>query len=189
MYLEIRQENLDNFASLFTLLLQSLSNQLVKRSDLTTGAKNRPFLLLLDEFPQPTFDYKLINSDLSTLRSKGVIVMLIMQNYSQLEYRYQQVGARSIIGNCNTQVILGSNDPYSSKIFSDLFGQKKVLRTGRSQSSSGSSSFDSYGSASQDAYDKVFPPETFGDLTARGKEIVYLKGRYAELNKINCYKD
>ena len=189
IYLQIQQEHLDAYAPLFTLIIQYLSSGFTRRPDSSTGVKSRPILMVLDEFPQLTFDYKLINSNLSTLRSKSVIIMLIMQNLSQLEYRYQQIGARSITGNCNTQIILGSNDPYSSKSFSDMFGQKKILRAGRSQSSSGSSSFDSYGRSSQEALDKVFPPESFGDLSSRGKEIIYLKGKYAELNKINCYRD
>lgn len=189
IYLQIQQEHLDAYAPLFTLVIQTLSAGFTRRPDSSTGAKNRPILMLLDEFPQLTFDYKLINSNLSTLRSKSVIIMLIMQNLSQLEYRYQQVGARSITGNCNIQVILGSNDPASSKSFSDMFGQKKVLRAGRSQSTTGTSSFDTFGRSSQEALDKVYPPEYFGDLSSRGKEIIYFKGRYAELNKINCYKD
>lgn len=189
IYLQIQQQHLDAYAPLFTLIIQTLSTGFTRRPDSSTGAKNRPILMLLDEFPQLTFDYKLINSNLSTLRSKNVIIMMIMQNLSQLEYRYQQIGARSITGNCNVQVILGSNDPYSSKTFSDLFGDKKVLKAGRSQSSSGSSSFDNFSRSSQEATDRVFPPETFGDLSSRGKEIIYLKGKYAELNKINCYRD
>ncbi len=76
--------------------------------------------MLMDEFPQLTFSYKMINMNLSTLRSKSVICMIIQQNLSQLEYRYQPAGARSIIGNCGFQIILGSNDIESPKFIQKL---------------------------------------------------------------------
>lgn len=184
VYLQIAQEHLDAYAPIFTLLIQSFSTGFTKRSDSSTGIKNRPILMLLDEFPQLTFSYKMINSNLSTLRSKSVICMIIQQNLSQLQHRYQPTGTQSIIGNCNYQIILGSNDINSSKTFSETFGMKKVLKisnniTHSSQASSGRSV--------QEAEIRVFPPEYFGDLSAQSKMIIYFKGKYAEISKINCY--
>ena len=142
--------------------------------------------MLLDEFPQLTFSYKLINSNLSTLRSKSVICMLIQQNLSQLEYRYQPTGARSILGNCNYQVILGSNDINSSKVFSDTFGFKRVLKISNSETFAQNTSS---GRSIQETTEKVFPPEHFGDLSQEKKMIVYFKGKYIECKKLNCYID
>lgn len=186
LYLQISQEHLDAYAPLFTLLLQSMSTAFTKRPDSSTGVKNRPILMLLDEFPQLTFSYKLINSNLSTLRSKSVICMVIQQNLSQLEYRYQPTGARSILGNCNYQIILGSNDINSSKVFSDTFGKKKVLKISNSETTSQNNTT---GRSVQEATEKVFEPEYFGDLSANNKMIIYFKGKYCEATKLNCYKD
>lgn len=186
IYLQIKQEHLNAYAPLFTLLIQSFSTAFTKRPDSSTGAKNRPILMLLDEFPQLTFSYQMINSSLSTLRSKSIIVTIIQQNLSQLEYRYQPAGVRSIIGNCNYQVILGSNDINSSKVFSDTFGTKKVLKVSNSVSHSKSVTV---GRSVQETTEKVFPPEIFGDLPAEKKMILYCKGKYAELTKLNCYQD
>lgn len=186
LYLQISQEHLDAYAPLFTLLIQSMSTAFTKRPDSSTGIKNRPVLMLLDEFPQLTFSYKLINSNLSTLRSKSVICMVIQQNLSQLEYRYQPTGARSILGNCNYQIILGSNDINSSKVFSDTFGKKKVLKISNSETTSQNNTT---GRSVQEATEKVFEPEYFGDLSAENKMIIYFKGKYCEATKLNCYKD
>lgn len=186
LYLQISQEHLDTYAPLFTLLIQNLSTALTKRKDSSTGIKNRPVLLLLDEFPQLTFSYKLINSNLSTLRSKSVICMIIQQNLSQLEYRYQPAGVRSILGNCNCQIILGSNDINSSKIFSDTFGDKKVLKVSNSKTKS---KRQVSGRSVQETLEKVYPPEYFGDLTSIGNIIIYIKGKYCECKKLNCYKN
>lgn len=186
LYLQISQEHLDAYAPLFTLLIQSMSTAFTKRPDSSTGVKNRPILMLLDEFPQLTFSYKLINSNLSTLRSKSVICMVIQQNLSQLEYRYQPTGARSILGNCNYQIILGSNDINSSKVFSDTFGVKKVLKISNSETNAQNNTT---GRSVQEATKKVFEPEYFGDLSSNNKMIIYFKGKYCEATKLNCYKD
>lgn len=186
VYLQISQEHLDAYAPLFTLIIQSLSTAFTKRPDSSSGFKNRPILMLLDEFPQLTFSYKLINSNLSTLRSKSIICMLIQQNLSQLEHRYQPTGARTILGNCNYQIILGSNDINSSKVYSDMFGNKKVLKVSNSETKAQNASS---GWSTQESKEKVFEPEYFGDLPANNKMIVYFKGKYVECDKLNCYKD
>lgn len=186
IYLQISQEHLDAYAPIFTLLIQSISTAFTKRPDSSTGAKNRPILMLLDEFPQLTFSYKLINTNLSTLRSKSVICMIIQQNLSQLEYRYQPMGARSILGNCNYQLILGSNDINSSKVFSETFGEKKVLKTSSSKTMAQKSSV---GRSVQETTEKVFFPEEFGDLAANNQMIIYFRGKYCKCSKLNCYKD
>lgn len=186
LYLQISQEHLDAYAPLFTLLIQSMSTAFTRRPDSSTGVKNRPVLMLLDEFPQLTFSYKLINSNLSTLRSKSVICMVIQQNLSQLEYRYQPTGARSILGNCNYQIILGSNDINSSKVFSDTFGSRKVLKISNSETIAQNNTT---GRSVQEAMEKVFLPEYFGDLSADSKMVIYFKGKYCECKKLNCYKD
>lgn len=185
VYLQISQEHLDAYAPLFTLIIQSFSTAFTKRPDTSTGAKNRPILMLMDEFPQLTFSYKIINSNLSTLRSKSIICMIIQQNLSQLQYRYKDEGSRSIVGNCNYQIILGSNDINSSKVFSDTFGSKKVLKICNSETVSDKNST---GRSIQEATEKIFPPEHFGDLPSQNKMIIYFKGKYCECNKLNCYK-
>lgn len=184
IYLQINQEHLDAYAPLFTLIIQSFSTGFTKRADSSTGIKNRPILMLLDEFPQLTFSYKLVNSNLSTLRSKSIICMLIQQNLSQLEYRYNPIGARSILGNCNYQIILGSNDINSSKIFSDTFGTRKVLKISNSETTSKKTS---NGRSVQEGTEKIFNPEYFGDLSSQNKMIIFFKGKYIECNKLNCY--
>lgn len=184
IYLQISQEHLNAYAPLFTLIIQSFSTDFTKRPDSSTGVKNRPILMLLDEFPQLTFSQTLINTNLSTLRSKSIIIMLIQQNLSQLEVKYKPAGARSILGNCNFQIILGSNDINSSKVFSDTFGEKKVLRLSNSETKSQNNST---GWSVQEATEKVYPPEYFGDLASKNSMIIYFKGKYAEITKLNCY--
>lgn len=187
IYLQVSQEHLDVYAPLLSLILQSFSTAFAKRPDNSTGQTLRPILLLMDEFPQLTFSYKMINSDLSTLRSKSIICMLLMQNLSQLEQKYQPIGARSILGNCVAQVVLGSTDIHSSQVFSDLCGIKKTLKSSTSISSTRISTTE--GSSVQEAEIRVFPPEYFGDLYSKGKAVIFLNGKYTEIDKLNCYDE
>lgn len=185
IYLQVSQEHLESYAPLFTLILQTLSSAFTRRPDSSTGAKNKPILMLIDEFPQLTFSYEMINSNLSTLRSKNVICMIIQQNISQLELRFGQAGARSILGNCNCQIILGSNDLTTSTTFSDMFGYKKVLKISNNEATSQNVST---GMTVQETVEKVFPPESFGDLQTRKKMVFYFKGKYLLCNRLNCYE-
>ena len=185
VYLQITQEHLDVYAPLFTLLLQSFSTAFTRRPDSSTGARNRPILMLLDEFPALTYSYKMINSNLSTLRSKSIVIAMIQQNMAQLEHRYKPTGARSLVGNCNYHIILGSNDIASSKLFSETFGKRKILKISNSLTSSKD---ETVGRSVQEAEEYIFPPECFGDLPADESMVVYFKGKYVKLKKLNCYK-
>ena len=191
IYLQISQEHLDSYASLFTLIIQYFSTEFSKRTDSSTassvpGTHNRSILMLCDEFPALTFSYKLINSNLSTLRSKSIITCLIFQNLSQIEYKYQPAGARALLGNCNYQIILGSNDINTGKLYSETFGTKKVLKVSNTETASLNNSS---GQTIQEAREPVFYPEDFGDLPARKQAIIYFKGKHCLCEKLNCYTD
>ena len=112
--------------------------------------------------------------------------MLIQQNLSQLQHRYKETGARSILGNCNYQIILGCNDIVSGKHFSDMFGEKRTLKVSYSETESTNSST---GISVQEIKEAVFQPSYFGDLPSDNKMIIYFKGKYCECQKLNCYKD
>lgn len=184
IYLQIAQEHLDAYAPIFTLIVQSFSSAFSAREDMTSGKKLRPILFILDEFPQLTFSYQLINSNLSTLRSKKIVTTLIHQNYSQLEHRYHTTGYRTILGNCNYQIILGSNDYETSKAFSDKIGKKRVLQISNSDPSDKNKS----GSRTvSEATEPVYPPEEISDL--KNESIIYFAGKHVKCQKLNCYID
>lgn len=186
VFLQISQEHLDVYAPLFTLIIESFSTAFTRRPDTSTGAKNLPILMLIDEFPSLTFSYDLINKNLSTLRSKSVVLAIFAQNPAQLERRYGRDGARSLISNCNYQAILGSNDIDASKQFSEMFGSKKVLKIGESDAHS-QRSFHS--TTTQEVREPVILPEDFGDLPSKKQMALYFHGKYCICYKINCYTD
>lgn len=187
IYLQIKQEHLTIFAPLFTLIMQTISNGLMKRPDSSFGGiHNRPVLIIQDEYAALTIPYSLEGQNLATLRSKNVISMLILQNRSQLIAKHNENEANALIGNCNVQIILGSNDIGSSEYYSRMFGKRKVLRKSTSYNSSSTSAASS-GHSIQESEEVIFPPERFGALGRDKKAIIHLFGAYAEVDKLNCY--
>lgn len=182
LYLQVDQANLEVYAPLMTLIINQIMGSLTRRSDKSTGIKTRPILFLLDEFPQLTFSYDQIGSALSTLRSKNVQICLIQQNIAQLTAKYNEAQSRSLIGNCNYQFILGSNDAESCRYFSTLIGSKTRLKVNESFGTSSKSK------NLQESLEPVYRPEYFSRLPSTGKGILYAKGQYIELEKVNCYR-
>lgn len=185
IYLQVRQENLEIFAPLFSLVIQSLAMGMMSRPDSSTGAHLRPVLFLLDEFPQLSLSLSMIGAYTATLRSKAVKIMMIQQNMAQLQVKFKDEGARSILGNCNVQIILGCNEANDADYFSRSFGMKKVLRNSTSISYSRSSSSSK---SAVESEEPVFTAQDIRDLPSLRKAIFYNKGKYCLIDKINCYK-
>lgn len=75
-----------------------------------------PVRFMLDDFANltlPGFD-----DVLSVIRSREVSCTVICQTVSQLEARYGEAEANSIIGNCDRQLVLGFQDERTARYFS-----------------------------------------------------------------------
>jgi len=59
-------------------------------------------------------------------RSRGIRLVLVLQDYKQLETTYGPNDAVTIRNNCNTQIFIGVNDMDTRKMFSDLLGEMTV---------------------------------------------------------------
>lgn len=75
-----------------------------------------PIRFIMDDFCTnaliPDFD-----NLISVIRSREIYVSLIIQSISQLEGRYDQYKAQTIINNCDHLLYLGSNDPQTADYF------------------------------------------------------------------------
>ncbi len=172
VYLQINQNNLSVYAPLFTMIINSFLSDFANRADTAFHRNlNRPILCILDEFPRLTFPYDTIDSFLSTLRSKSVVMMPVCQSIAQLVKKYGEDGAQSLLGNCTYQVCCKANDEITRTHFIQTIGNKKTLK-------------ESIGSIEADK--PVYPPSKYGNLTDTA--IVYLDGKHAELIKIKSYQ-
>ena len=75
-----------------------------------------PVRFMLDDFANLTLPG--IDDVLAVIRSREVSCTIVCQTVSQLEARYGEAGANSIIGNCDRQLVLAFQDERTARYFS-----------------------------------------------------------------------
>ncbi len=113
----------DFLSSLFYVFLFA---KLVKYADSKSNGKcDVGVYFLLDEFANigqiPEF-----NKKISTVRSRDINLIPIVQNIGQFQNRYPNGLAEEIIGNCDTRLCLAANDVLTADYFSSLLGVSTV---------------------------------------------------------------
>jgi len=84
-----------------------------------------PVNVVLDEFCNvgKLLDFKKV---LSTARSRGINIQVIIQSVAQLADRYQRTEWQEIVGNCDTQLFLGCNDQMTAEFISKQCGDMTI---------------------------------------------------------------
>lgn len=184
IYIEIPQDKIQMYAPVTTIIVQNFMNFFMGRPDSSSGIKVRPILMLLDEFPQLHFNIETLLSAMETLRSKKVSLFIAQQSLASLSRRYGEDGCREIIDNCAYISVMSAQDPKSREFFQKLIGTRKILKTGKSDTTqtNGSSSSKSV----QQAREPVYQPEDFGNLNDH--VVIVANGRYIEADKCKCYE-
>lgn len=167
IYIEIPQDKIALYAPVTSLMIQAFLTAFMRRPDATQT--NRPILFLLDEFAQLSLDFATISTALSTLRSKNVSLFLAMQSIAQLNNRYTPDKSREIIDTCAYVSVMSAQDPASRKYFSDMIGDKKVLRR--------------HGDSASEGTEPIVAPAQLGNLN--DQVLIYAHGKYCFADK--CY--
>lgn len=106
---------------LSSLLLSFLFKDLKEAFDAVGGEGRIPVNVVADELANtgvwPNFE-----KTIATARSRKIAVSLILQSLPQLTQLYGEENAETIIGCCNTMLILGCNDKYTAEYISDKSG-------------------------------------------------------------------
>ncbi len=122
----------DTYDYILTVFFGQLLQRLFSDAGKLNGTLKQPVYLLLDEFANigqiPAFDKKL-----STTRSYGISISIIVQSLDQIESIYKST-YENIIGNCDTQLFLGSQSIKTCEYFSKSLGQKTIKYQSRSVS-------------------------------------------------------
>lgn len=106
---------------LYTQLFQTLFYQ---ADHVHRGALPTHVHFIMDEFANVALpdDFE---KDLSTMRSRGVSVSIILQNLAQLKALFEKAW-ESIIGNCDEFLYLGGNEQSTHKYVSELLGKETI---------------------------------------------------------------
>ncbi len=117
---------------ILTIFYGQLLQRLYNIADKNGGALKQPVYLLLDEFANigkiPDFNQKL-----STSRSRGISMSIIVQSLDQLVDLYKDLH-ENIISNCDTQIFLGSQSIKTCEYISKSLGQKTLTYGSKSRS-------------------------------------------------------
>lgn len=99
--------------------------ELYKLAEKESGTLPVPVRFIMDEFCNIGYipDYTV---KLSTMRSRGIFAQMIIQSLKQLENRYPDGLAAEIIGNSDTRIMMGANDPDTAEYFSEMIGKSTV---------------------------------------------------------------
>ena len=118
-------DNDTSFNFLVSILYTQLFQQLFELADKKYGGSLPLHVqFLLDEFPNIAMpdDFQ---KTLSTMRSRGVSVSIILQNLTQLKALYEK-DWESVVGNCDEFVSLGGNEQATHKYVSELMGKATI---------------------------------------------------------------
>lgn len=115
-----------------TIFFSQMLQKMYSQADRNGGTLKNQVYFLLDEFANigqiPDF-----NKKLSTTRSLGISISIVVQSLDQLEGLYKDT-YENIIGNCDTQLFLGSQSIKTCEYFSKSLGQKTIEYESRSVS-------------------------------------------------------
>lgn len=113
--------------NLAILCLSQLYKRLVDKANSYHDAKlPKHVYFILEEFgnlpPIPKFD-----SMITVSRGRNILYEMAVQSYTQLETKYGQDAAKTIIGNCNAQIFLGTDDQHTREDFSKMCGEVQLI--------------------------------------------------------------
>ena len=124
IYITLREEKLEVYAGLLKLLIDQLLREAERQPDVS-GGNGESVLFVIDELPRILQSGKL-NSLLSgtkTLRSKGVVLIMVTQSYSALQQAYSKSEVDDLINNCEFIACLSAKDPATARMISAWCGK------------------------------------------------------------------
>ena len=127
IYFIVLSDRDDTYKFLSSLTVTTLLNQLMEFAD--SSPRNKLHVkthFIIDEASAcgaiPRFERYL-----STVRSRNITIKFATQDIGQLEDMYPGKGYKSVLNNCQMQLLLGTSDDITAKHFSDLAGYETVV--------------------------------------------------------------
>ena len=160
IFLNIPEHLIDQWKGILTLIV----NQFMKHFERRPDQEGSPILFLLDEAPR-LGKVEAIVSGLATLRSKRIVVCLLIQSLAQLDMIYGQETRKVIADVCAYKAILNATDADTQEYFSRLVG------TYDKQKKSQNANFEQYtgmgrgtGESKTTEEKRIIKPEQFATL-------------------------
>lgn len=131
IYLAMNVADAPAFSAITSMFIELLSNYLIanKPEAINNGQKLGPYpaLFVLDEMPTMNKLEAIIRGP-AVGRGQKVSYLIVGQDISQIQEKYGDKAADTIIANTAAKVILRVNDPATAERFTRMIGKKKVKK-------------------------------------------------------------
>lgn len=182
--IDVPLDKYDVYSPAMSIIISNFLTAFMQKSDVSSGKKAVPTLMLLDEAAQLRIPN--LTKAMSVLRSKRTYVYLLMQSIAQLEGSYGENTARQIIDLCSYISVFNATDVKSKEYFSKLFGTRKMYKRSTSLSTQSSKTDQTSGISVSIEDEPIFRPADFGNLNKIDKKtgktvyhvLVYANGKY-----------
>ena len=176
----------NTYNSIVGMLYTQAFQELYYYADFMTEKRRLPIhvTFMLDEFANVALPDEYLRL-LSTMRSREISSIIIIQNLAQIKKMYPNDEWETIPGNCDTLIFLGGKESSTHKYISEELGEgtydKKNFSISKGQMSNTSNSFDKYGR-------KLLNPDEVGRLDP-DTCIIMIRGQLPIFDKkINTFK-
>lgn len=115
IFLNIPEEKLEQWRGLLTIIINLFLKAFERR-----GEGKKPIIFLLEETPR-LGKLRLVQA-LATLRSRGIVIVPVIQSIAQLDLIYGDQARRVICDNCRYTLVLGCGETDSCEWMSRLAG-------------------------------------------------------------------
>ncbi len=143
-------DNDKTYSFVIGMFYTQVFQQLYFYADFMSGKRSLPIhvTFLLDEFANVALPEDFL-SELSTMRSRNISAIPIIQNFAQIKSMYKESKWESIPGNCDTILYLGGNEQSTHEYFSKSLGEgtydKSTYGETKGRNGSSSQNYDKYG--------------------------------------------
>lgn len=123
------------YSPIINVMINSIFSQMYKTARKSGSRLERPVYMLFDEMAN-IGKIPNIKERLGGMRGRRIYPMMIWQSLAQMRDRYKD-GYEDIISQCDTQIYLGINDPFTAKICSESLGNTTIKIQGTGNQNSG----------------------------------------------------
>jgi len=183
IYIQIDPNQMSLYAPVIGMLYQDFMSVALYRQI----GQQPAIAYIIDEFGQlPALP--VITQSCALLRAYNCSLLLSCQSLSMIEAKYGIAGRKLIMDCTKAHCFLSIMDPDTRDWASRLIGTKKCLKISNSAQNKANSSNSSSGISVTETREKIYEPESFGNLPNEDAVIVYYKGQYIKAEKTYYFK-
>lgn len=183
IYIQLDPNKMALYAPVIGMIYQDfLSNALYRKIGQT--GQTPPIAYIIDEFGQiPAMP--VIEQSAALLRAYNCSLLLSCQSLAMIEKHYGTAGRKLLMDCTKAHCFLSIMDPDTRDWASRLIGTKKCLKVSNSEQNQKDGTS---GISVTETREKIYEPESFGNLPNEDAVIVYYKGKYIKAEKTYYFK-